>query len=89
MRTSWPVRCTTITVSTVGQRRTASSTVFFSSTILPFMKPPSAVTTTFDSESSMRPCSASTENPPYTTEWMAPIFAVASIAITISGMRGM
>ncbi len=78
-----------MTVSTVGQRRTASSTIFFSSTILPFMNPPSAVITSLDSESSMRPWSASTENPPYTTEWIAPIFAVASIAITISGMRGM
>jgi hypothetical protein len=73
----------------VGQRRTASSTVFFSSTTLPFMKPPSAVMTTFDSESSMRPCRASWLNPPYTTEWTAPIFADASMAITISGMRGM
>ena len=44
-----------MTVSTVGQRRTASSTVFFSSTILPFMNPPSAVITTRDSESSIRP----------------------------------
>jgi hypothetical protein len=64
MRTSWPVRWTTMTVSTVGACRTASSTIFFSSTTLPFMKPPSAVMTTFDSLSSMRPCSASTLKPP-------------------------
>ncbi len=83
------MRWTTITVSTVGAWRTASSTIFFSSTTLPFMNPPSAVMTTFDSESSMRPWSASTLNPPYTTEWMAPILAQASMAMTISGTRGM
>ena len=37
MGTSWPVRWTTITFSTEGQRLSASSTVRLSSTILPFL----------------------------------------------------
>ena len=43
--------------------------------------------TSLDWLSSMRPCSASTEKPPKTTEWIAPILAQASMAKTISGMR--
>jgi hypothetical protein len=31
----------------------------------------------------------SAENPPNTTLWIAPILAHASIATTVSGMRGM
>ncbi len=48
----------------VPARLIASSKIFFSSTIFPFMKLPSHVMATEDSLSSMRPCSASTENPP-------------------------
>ncbi len=72
MLTVLPVRLTTMTFSTLGQRLMASSTMALSSTILPLTNDPSLVTTTLDWLSSMRPCRASTEKPPNTTEWIAP-----------------
>ena len=47
------------------------------------------VMTSFDWLSSIRPWSESTEKPPKTTEWIAPILAQASMAKTISGTRPM
>ena len=46
----------------------------------PPRKPSSAVMTSFDLQSSTRPASESGENPPNTTEWIAPMRAQASIA---------
>ena len=51
--------------------------------------PSSAVITTRDAQSSMRPLSASGEKPPNTTEWMAPMRAQASMATAASGIIGM
>jgi len=39
--------------------------------------------------SSMRVASSFAANPPNTTEWIAPIRAHASMAITVSGIIGM
>ena len=39
--------------------------------------------------SSMRVASSRAANPPKTTEWMAPIRAQASMAMTASGIMGM
>ena len=89
MFTSWPVRRTTIMCSTTGDRFTASSAMSFRRTILPRIHPPSAVMSTRLCASSMRSASASTLKPPYTTEWMAPILAQASMAMGSSGMRPM
>jgi hypothetical protein len=47
---------------------------------LPPRRPSSAVMTSFDSQSSMRPARLSGEKPPNTTEWMAPMRAQASMA---------
>jgi hypothetical protein len=55
---------------------------------LPRRKVPSAVTTSFASPSSTRERSASAENPPKTTEWIAPMRAQASIAMTASAIIG-
>ncbi len=88
MVTSWPVRFTTITFSTDGEKRIASSTMSLSLKMPPFTQEPSAVMTSFDSESSIRSASASEENPAKITECTAPSFAAASIANTTSGIRG-
>ena len=64
MLISWPVRLTTMTVSTTGERITASSTVSFSGTILPRSQAPSQVITTLLWASSMRLASACSEKPP-------------------------
>ena len=64
--------------------RNASSTLAFSGIFLPPRTPSSAVITTRDPQSSIRPFSASGEKPPNTTEWTAPIRAHASIATTVS-----
>ncbi len=55
---------------------------------LPPRRPSSAVTTSFESQSVMRPASASAEKPPNTTEWMAPMRAQASMATAASGIMG-
>jgi len=52
-----------------------------------FWNAPSQVMSSLDSESTIRPASASTEKPPNTTEWTAPILAQASMANMISGTR--
>ena len=51
--------------------------------------PQEAASTTTGSASSMRTASSLAAKPPNTTEWMAPMRAQASIAITASGIIGM
>ena len=51
--------------------------------------PQDAETMSFGRESSIRVASSFGAKPPKTTEWMAPIRAQASIAITASGTIGM
>ena len=85
-----PVRRTTITVSTLtGQCRSAVSALRFSGTLRPPRSPSSAVISTVERQSSMRPARLSGEKPPNTTEWIAPIRAQASIATAASGIIGM
>ena len=88
--TGAPVRSTTNTVSTlvVPGRVSASSTFTLRGTCLPPRTPSSAVITTFDCESAMRPASESGEKPPNTTVWIAPMRAQASIATAASGIIG-
>ena len=90
MLTGAPVRLTTSTVSTlfVPGRFSASSTLTLSGTFLPPRKPSSAVMTSFDVQSAMRPAIESGEKPPNTTEWIAPMRAQASIATAASGIIG-
>ena len=73
----------------MGVSWTAASTAGFRTDGFPRRQPPSAVITSFAWESLIRPASASAENPPNTTEWIAPIRAQACIAITASGVCGM
>ena len=74
-----------MTRSMVGQpSASALSVAAFNSTMLPPRWPPSAVMTTLAPASSMRSLSDSAENPPNTTEWIAPMRAHACIAITAS-----
>ena len=86
-----PVCFTTTTWSTFVPRTffSASSTLAFSGIFFPPRTPSSAVMTTRDEQSSIRPFNASGENPPNTTEWTAPMRAQASIAIAVSGIIGM
>ena len=58
----------------------AASVLAFSGTLRPPRRPSSAVMTTLEPQSSMRPASDSGEKPPNTTEWIAPMRAQASIA---------
>ncbi len=58
------------------------------STTRPGSSPPEAVTITVGVESSMRTASSVAANPPKTTEWIAPIRAQASMAMTASGTIG-
>jgi hypothetical protein len=51
--------------------------------------PHEAVTTTFGFASSIRLASSCDAKPPKTTEWIAPMRAHASIAMTASGTMGM
>ena len=51
--------------------------------------PQEALTTTRGRASSTRLASSAAAKPPNTTEWIAPIRAQASIAITASGTMGM
>ena len=51
--------------------------------------PHEAETTTFGRASSIRLASSCAAKPPNTTEWIAPMRAHASIAITASGTIGM
>ena len=75
-----PVRVTTSTFSTPGQCAKAASTLAFSGMRLPPRTPSSAVMTSLESQSLMRPARLSGEKPANTTEWTAPIRAQASIA---------
>ena len=84
-----PVRLITITFSTVAHFLTASSVLVLSGILRAPRIPSSAVITTFDVQSLMRPASASGEKPPNTTEWIAPTRAQANMAITSSGTMGM
>jgi hypothetical protein len=56
---------------------------------LPPRAPASEVTITLGWASSMRAARLAAAKPPKTTEWMAPIRTVASIANTASGTIGM
>ena len=66
----------------------ASSTRGLYSTVRPGSKPHEAVTKTFALLSSILLASSLDAKPPKTTEWIAPILAQASIAITASGIIG-
>jgi hypothetical protein len=70
-------------------RRIASSSSGLYAVTLPERLPASAPTTTTGRASSMRLASEVEAKPPKTTEWMAPIRTVASIAKTASGIIGM
>ena len=75
-----PVRFTTTTLFTFGHFFSASSVFAFSGTLRPPRSPSSEVTTMVESQSTMRPASASGEKPPNTTECTAPMRAQASMA---------
>ena len=77
---SAPVRLTTNTVSTPPHFSMAASVLTLSGIGRPPRTPSSAVMTQVDLQSSMRPASASGENPPNTMEWMAPMRVQASMA---------
>ena len=70
-------------------RPSASSTVFFSGTILPRRYEPSQVTTKRLFPSTTRSAMAAAEKPPKITECTAPIRAQASIAIASCGTMPM
>jgi hypothetical protein len=89
MGTSAPARLTTTTCLTLGHASTALSTLAFSGMIAPRRYPPSAVTMSLASASFMRSRTASAENPPKTTLWVAPMRVHASIATAASGIIGM
>ena len=80
MSTAAPVRLTTMTWSTRPTLAIAASALALSGTLRPPRKPSSAVMTTLDLQSSMRPASESGEKPPNTTEWIAPMRAQARMA---------
>ncbi len=86
--TSPPVRRTTRTWRTPGQRLSASSVVALSGIRRPPRTPSSAVMTKSDLQSWMRPTRLSAEKPPNTTEWIAPMRAHASSAKGSSGIIG-
>ena len=89
MSTAPPVRRTTTQVLQDGQLFSAASAFFFSGTLRPPRRPSSAVMTMLLSQSWMRLARLSGENPPNTTEWMAPIRVQASMATAASGIIGM
>ena len=66
----------------------ASSVLVLRGIFLPPLIPSSAVIIIDELQSSMRPANASGENPPKTTEWIAPILVQANIAIVASGIIG-
>ncbi|MNH17424.1 hypothetical protein D3C79_770950 [compost metagenome] len=85
-----PVRLHTMIFCTllVSGLVSARSTLALSGVRRPPRTPSSAVITTLDLQSMIRPASASGEKPPNTTEWIAPIRAQASMATTASGIIG-
>ncbi len=85
---SSPVRRTTSTCCTWSSPATAASAFSFTGTAPPRRNCPSLVTSSFAPVSSTRKRSASAENPPNTSEWMAPSRATASVTITVSSSTG-
>ena len=83
------MRFTTTTCSIFGSLSRTSSTFAFIGVGLPRRRVASAVTSTLASDTSMRSRTASTEKPPKTTLWVAPIREQASIAAGVSGSIGM
>ena len=77
-----------MTFFTPGQVFSASSAFAFSGTLRPPRRPSSAVISSSEAQSWMRLARLSGENPPNTTEWIAPIRAQASIATAASGTIG-
>jgi hypothetical protein len=86
--TLWPVLFTTITDFTVDVCSRASSIIFLSSTIFPFLCPPSAVITSFAFASSILSATADAPKPAKTNVNAAPILAAASIATGASSIMG-
>ena len=85
---SSPVRRTTSTCSTWSSPATASSAAAFTATAVPRRNCPSLVMSSFAPVSATRKRSASAENPPNTSEWIAPSRAIASVAMTVSSSTG-
>ena len=83
-----PVRRTTSTCSIALSPETAASAFAFTGTAAPRRNCPSEVTSSFAPVSSTRNRSASAENPPKTSEWMAPTRAIARVMTTVSGITG-
>ena len=73
----------------VADAASAWSTLALSGMRLPPRMPSSAVMTTVEPQSAIRPASDSGENPPKTTEWIAPMRVQASMATAASGTIGM
>ena len=88
METGVRVRVKTITLFIVGHCTSASSITFLSCTSLAPRMPPSQVITILHSASFILSAMDCAENPPNTTEWIAPIRAQASTAIASSGTMG-
>jgi hypothetical protein len=89
MSTSPEPRRTTMHDSMLGHSNSASSALALSGTLRPPRMPSSAVMSIFAWQSWIRPRSAEELKPPKTIEWIAPIRAQASMAITSSGTIGM
>src|SRR5690349_652560 len=83
---SRPRRGTTTTVCTVGTCATAASAVSFIGTVLPRRVKPSAVTTATASASASRTATASAAYPEKIGRKIAPSFATANNAATVSGV---
>ena len=88
MLTAPSPRLNTMTLLMVGQSLRASSMMAFRGMIVPARNPTSAVMTATLSESWIRLLMDSAENPPKTTEWMAPMRAQAKRATAASGTMG-
>ena len=85
---SAPVRRTTTVLRILPAMSMAASVLTLSGTVRPPRRPSSAVTIYSESQSSIRPASASGEKPPKTMEWTAPMRAQASMATAASGIIG-
>ena len=87
--TSWPGLWNKISLSILCEANfKASLTRGLYSTVLPGSKPQEAVIKTLALLSSILLANSFEAKPPNTTEWIAPILAHASIAITASGIIG-
>ena len=73
----------------VEQLTNASDTMLRNGMVEPLRLAVFAVIMHVDCESFIRSDSDGAENPPKTTEWMAPIRLQANMAITASGTNGM